>query len=564
MMISLTKFESQIDEIIVARGLSCWQDGNVIELEQTLNDEYEAMVSGNEDYDVNIKVENDNVQDFSCSCTYDKGPVCKHVVAVLFAIQNGKLNVLNETKSENIPQEKISQKQVSEDQFEEILTRLDKNELTGWLRTYAELDEKFRNYFLAKFTKNKENTNIERYARILEKEIRKAEDRHGYIDYYHAGDAADEASQLLYQTELGFKILGAAEIISICFAVIKTIAPALNNSDDSGGEIGGALEQAVELVARIASEKDLTGTVKKELVELCLKYHNTDGMDINNWDIDLLDVAGELVSSQQEKERLFVLLDQKDKAASWHHTNELTAQIRQKVIGRLEGSDAAASYIESMIHLPGIRKQFVEKYIREKKYSAAKELCKEGIILDEKWPGIVGDWNKFLLTIAEKEGDITEILRVATLLFLGQFNSKEFYPILKKNTSSDKWNQTVEFLIRELDKKKGDEYITWIYIQEGMFENLLSFIQENPHPFNIEKFEQNLAPIYPGEIKDLYEKAIRRYATHASNRKEYAECCRLLRKMKKLGDKHRVDLLINELTTTYKSRPAFLDELKRV
>jgi hypothetical protein len=451
-----------------------------------------------------------------------------------------------------------------QEEFEDILKRLDKNELTGWLRTYAEKDEKFRNYFLARFSENKEKINIERYAGILEKEISIAADRYGYIDYYHAGDAANEASRLLYDTELGFKILETAEIFSVCFAVIKTIAPALNNSDDSGGEIGGALEQAVELVTRTASEKDLSDTIKKDLFELCLKYHNTDGMDINSWDTDLLDVAGELVSSQQEKERLFLLLNQKDKAASWHHTNELTAQIRQKVIGRLEGSVAAASYVESMLHLPGIRKQFIEKYIREKNYSTAKELCKKGIILDEKWPGIVGDWNKFLLTIAEKEGDITEILRIATLLFLRQFNAKEFYPILKKYTPSDKWNQTVEFLIRELDKKKGDEYITWIYIQEGMFENLLSFIQENPHPFNIEKFEQYLAPIYPREIKDVYEKAIRRYATHASNRKEYTECCRLLRKMKKLGDKHRVDLLINDLTTTYKSRPAFLDELKRV
>lgn len=453
---------------------------------------------------------------------------------------------------------------IMEDQFEDILKRLDKNELTGWLRSYAEKDEKFRNYFLARFSENKGKINIERYARILEKEISKAEDRHGYIDYYHAGDAADEASKLLYNTELGFKILEPAEIISVCFAVIKTIAPALNNSDDSGGEIGGALEQAVELVARIAIEKDLSDTVNKELFELCLKYHNTDGMDINSWDIDLLNVAGELVSSQQEKERLFLLLDEKDKAASRHHTNELTAQIRQKVIGRLEGSVAAAIYVESMLHLPGIRKQFVEKYIREKNYSAAKELCKKGIVLDEKWPGIVGDWNKFLLTIAEKEEDITEILRVATLLFVGQFNAKEFYPILKKYTPSDKWNQTVEFLIRELDKKKGDEYLTWIYIQEGMFENLLSFIQKNPHPFNIEKFDPVLSSIYPNEIKDLYEKAIRRYASHSSERKAYAECCRLLRKMKKLGDTHRVDLLINDLRITYKSRPAFLDELKRV
>ena len=49
-MISLPKFESQIDEIIVDRGLSYWENGNVIKLEQTENGEYEAMVSGNEDY----------------------------------------------------------------------------------------------------------------------------------------------------------------------------------------------------------------------------------------------------------------------------------------------------------------------------------------------------------------------------------------------------------------------------------------------------------------------------------------------------------------------------------
>ena len=49
-MISLPKFESQIDEIIVGRGLSYWENGNVIKLEQTENGEYEAMVFKNEDY----------------------------------------------------------------------------------------------------------------------------------------------------------------------------------------------------------------------------------------------------------------------------------------------------------------------------------------------------------------------------------------------------------------------------------------------------------------------------------------------------------------------------------
>jgi hypothetical protein len=34
--------------------------------------------------------------------------------------------------------------------------------------------------------------------------------------------------------------------------------------------------------------------------------------------------------------------------------------------------------------------------------------------------------------------------------------------------------------------------------------------------------------------------------------------------MKKLGDKKRIDVLVHELAIAYKSRPAFLDELKRV
>jgi len=195
---------------------------------------------------------------------------------------------------------------------------------------------------------------------------------------------------------------------------------------------------------------------------------------------------------------------------------------------------------------------------------AAKELCEKGIIVDQKHAGIVNDWQEYLLTIAEKEKNIPEVLRLATLLFLEKFNSKEFYPIIKKYTPLHEWPKTVGFLIRELEKEQADEYLTWIYIQEGMLDKLLAFIKENPHPFNIEKFESNLKSMYPEELKDLYERAVRNYALHSSDRRAYKECCRLLGRMKKLGDKKRVDALIHEFAITYKKRPAFLDELKRV
>lgn len=287
-------------------------------------------------------------------------------------------------------------------------------------------------------------------------------------------------------------------------------------------------------------------------------------MDIDRWDLDILKVAGHLVFDLKDKERLFSALDRKDKAASWHYTNERTAQIRKEVIERLDGKEAAVKYAESMLHLPEIRRQFVEQYIQEKNYSKAKELCKKGIIMDKEWAGIVNEWHEYLLRIAEKEKDISEILRLATLLFLGTFNSQRFYPVIKKYTPSGQWEHTVEFLIQQLKKKNNDDYITWVYIQERMFNRLLSYVQAKPSPMNIGHFEQYLKPVYPEELKILYEKAIRNYALHASNRKAYAECCRLLRRLKKLGDKKRIDVLVNELALKYKTKPAFIDELKRV
>ena len=75
----------------------------------------------------------------------------------------------------------------------------------------------------------------------------------------------NEAYQLLNDAENGFNSTGNAEIISVCFAVIKVVTPALTYSDDSDGEISGAVMQAVELITRTSEEKDLSDGIKKEL-----------------------------------------------------------------------------------------------------------------------------------------------------------------------------------------------------------------------------------------------------------------------------------------------------------
>ena len=100
MQIPLGQFEQVIDEKILQRGLTYFKKGHVQELEEVSPNTYEAIVEGTENYTVRLTVENNVVTEYSCDCPYDLGPVCKHVAAVIFSLQEEELGLTKKaTKS---------------------------------------------------------------------------------------------------------------------------------------------------------------------------------------------------------------------------------------------------------------------------------------------------------------------------------------------------------------------------------------------------------------------------------------------------------------------------------
>ena len=87
MKISLNEFEQLIDETILKRGLSYFKGGAITDFAELSNGEYEAIVSGTEEYTVQLEISNNIITKHNCDCPYDMGPVCKHVVAVIFHLQ---------------------------------------------------------------------------------------------------------------------------------------------------------------------------------------------------------------------------------------------------------------------------------------------------------------------------------------------------------------------------------------------------------------------------------------------------------------------------------------------
>ena len=88
-MLTLSNFEKQINDTVLKRGKSYYEQGMVVELEEAADNLWQAEVEGSDTYSIEITLLNNKkkeIDDYSCSCPFE-GIICKHVVAVLFAIR---------------------------------------------------------------------------------------------------------------------------------------------------------------------------------------------------------------------------------------------------------------------------------------------------------------------------------------------------------------------------------------------------------------------------------------------------------------------------------------------
>ena len=131
----LKSFESDVERKIVERGLDYYRSGDVKKLEKVGADEFSAVVFGSEKYSVYIKINGDAIIEHECDCPYDYGDVCKHKVAVFYAIRNGnftdtsdKLNLLLENLHESALRKFVSNLLKKDSQFRrEFLREFDED-----------------------------------------------------------------------------------------------------------------------------------------------------------------------------------------------------------------------------------------------------------------------------------------------------------------------------------------------------------------------------------------------------------------------------------------------------
>ena len=135
---NLKSFENDVENKIVERGLNYYRSGDVKKLEKVGENEFSAVVFGSEKYSVYIKTNGDEIVEHECDCPYYYGDVCKHKVAVFYAIRNGNFTDTS-------------------DKLNSLLENINESALRRFVSNLFKKDSQFRREFLREFDEDFED-----------------------------------------------------------------------------------------------------------------------------------------------------------------------------------------------------------------------------------------------------------------------------------------------------------------------------------------------------------------------------------------------------------------------
>lgn len=562
----MSGFEKYVDDKILSRGMSYFKNGLVTYCEEIAPGEFEAVVEGSEDYEVRLSLRKNKLKDFSCTCPYDHGNICKHIVAVLYYLENENDDAEKPDSKKGPGRKPAAKKRKTvTEQVDEMLGSISHSALKSFIREQCINDPEFRRSFLSGLSYRSSAESPDKYREQVRNILKCAKDRDRFINWSRASIVGQSVNAMLNIARKHVDTGNWLSACHICFPVAEEMVKALDFADDSNGDIGGNIEDAFEILYSVATAQ-IPEEIRVYLMDQTLNDYRKNIFAGWDWHRYLLDQAIQLVRTEKEAGIVSSLLHAHPRS---EFEGEQMVKLEYDLILKMKGSDEAEKFASQNLDMPDLRRKALEKALEDKNFERAKALAHEGIRNDaDQKPGLALEWYDWLRRTAMAEKDKPHVIEYARHLFINGFRKEQdYYHILKQNTDPAGWAGYVEGLIDEIrrrDRLLNTDIIGKIYIAEKWWKKLLDLVAGTRHLPYIQHYEQYLAADYSAELSELYEKGIRDFLRRNIGRNHYKEACRYMRRMMKLGARDRVTKLVAALRREYPQRTALMEELDRL
>ncbi len=243
MKISKAQLKELTDSRSWERGIDYHQQGRVISLLEDKNTLI-AKVAGTHDYNVKLRVKNDEL-DGSCDCPMgDAGVFCKHCVAVGLTYLQGGVGSTTETPSGQRVKTKKSKPAVTLDDVREYLSAQVTSALVEIIVEQMMEDEKLRDRLMFKAARSKQKgPDLE----FFKQTINQATNTRGFVDYEAAYGFAGRIGNVVGCIDELLADGFAQEVVELTEHALGRVEKALSEMDDSDGYMTPILERLQEI-----------------------------------------------------------------------------------------------------------------------------------------------------------------------------------------------------------------------------------------------------------------------------------------------------------------------------
>ncbi|WP_157698586.1 SWIM zinc finger domain-containing protein [Sphingobacterium sp. G1-14] len=572
----LSSFEKQINSTILQRGKVYYQKGQVESLEETEDGVWSAAVTGSDDYFVEIGISKKGfVNNYECDCPFDSD-LCKHVVAVLYAIRDEKA-----IAPEDVPKTTKKKTKLS---FQKLLDNISSDELKAFIVQYSKKNKSFKSDFELFFAEKDENFDIEKQIKDQIRKAIKTYSKHEFIDYGSSGKLARELEKILMQGQYYLSQKNFLYGSLLCMIYIQEVMPVITYADDSNGYLGDAIDSGISLLTDIAVQSPVD--LKQKIATYLNKVLQQDlYFDYGNFGYDMTDLYAQLCLDLSKIDDFMNFADAaiyKARLDHYDYRSSFFIQIKASILQNGNRIEEAQQLMEQQIHLPKVRKIQVEKAIENGRFEEAKELLAEGIRLAEEaqHPGIIRDWEEILLHIAVLENDIQMVRFFTEKFAIGYSFNSHYYNQWKNTYTPKEWKSIINNKINSIRAKAtGEKSSYWknqdywllneigpIYIEENMFDKLLAIVQRQTDLETILNYHDHLYKLYPSQLMNLYSPLLDQQAESANKRSAYQRFMDIVFAIFKDIPSGRETLLAQMLhwKMIYRHRPAMMEELTNI
>lgn len=548
----MESWKDYFEKRVLDRGRSYYNNGAVQNLRKTAEG-YEAYVSGTVRYEVEIEMENGKVEYMSCDCPYaDSGENCKHMAAVMYAIEKQENGTI-ETNGKS-----GRKKQTAKENLQDIVDSIPEAELRDYVYSLAKDNKSIENYIRI----NHGSSIDAEYIKNLKKDLRAIIRRYSNDGFIAWEDAFDYISDVEDFMKINIEGLIDKNFLMEAFELTNCVLDKITNQpmDDSDGGIVAVAGDCKDYWLEIMEKADDKSKDKmfRWFNNKLLKHQLDDFIE---------DVVYEFIMKNfaEEKylEKKLALLDEfiKEDKFSYNYSKYIGEKL--KIMQKLNyPAEQINLYKERYWKLPEIRKVVFDEYIAQEDWQKAIEILEESKKLDEDNYLFMARYCKNLIELYKKVGNKKAYRKELTeFIFDSCGNDLSLIYELKEDCTPEEWlSYREKILAGEMLRETKLELLE----KEGMYEELWQEIFERAELYEIDRYEKVLKKIFSERMLDLYVDYIRKNQIKVSNREQYSDLIKYLKKITLYsgGEKKAKEIAAN-WRDVFKRRRAMMDELNK-